>query len=71
MQSSLYLTDIISKTELPKDNVAAIRHSLNHDNAKRTWDAGFEYFEEYQRLQPMGYFDGKKYIFSFTHILLY
>lgn len=67
MDNSLYLTDIIEKTGLPKDEVAAVRHSLNHEYAKRAWDAGIEYFEEYQRLQPLGYFDGKKYIFSFVN----
>lgn len=52
MDKSLHLTDIIEKTGLPKSEVAAVRHSLNHENARRAWDAGFEYFEEYQRHQP-------------------
>ena len=67
MKRSLYLTDIINITGLPKNEVAAIRHSLNHANAKRVWDAGFEYFEEYQKIQPKDYFDKKKYIFSFIN----
>ncbi len=63
MDKSLYLTDIIEKTGLPKNEMAAVRHSLNHEYAKRAWDAGLEYFEEYQRLQPLGNFDGKSIFF--------
>ena len=37
MAKSLFLTDIIEKTGLPKNEVAAVRHSLNHDNARLAW----------------------------------
>lgn len=65
MEYSLFLTDIIEKTGLPKDNIAVIRHSLSSDMVKKTWRAGMEFFEEYQKIQPKDYFLGKKYIFSF------
>lgn len=67
MGYSLYLTDLIEKTGIPRNELCAIRHSLNHENAKIVWDSGFEYFEEYQRIQPLNYFCGKKYIFSFVN----
>ena len=39
MEKSLYLTDIIEKTRLPKSEIAAIRNSFNNENARRAWDA--------------------------------
>ena len=67
MEHTLYLTDIIEKTSIPRDELVAIRHSLNHANARLAWDSGFEYFEEYQRIQPKNYFKGKRFIFSFVN----
>lgn len=64
---SLFLTDIIEKTKLPKDEVAVIRHALSDDKAGRVWRDGMEFFEEYQRIQPKDYFCKKRYIFSFIN----
>lgn len=64
--ASIYFTDIIDLTKLPHDDLVAIRHSLKYSNARKSWDAGVEFFEEYQCIQPEGYFKNKKYIFSFV-----
>ena len=66
MEYSLFLTDIIEKTGVPKDEVAVIRHTLSDEMARRVWRAGMEFFEEYQKIQPPDYFSKKKYIFSFV-----
>ena len=65
MDYSLFLTDIIEKTGLPKDDIAVVRHTLSDENALRVWSAGIDFFEEYQRIQPLDYFSKKIYIFSF------
>ena len=67
MGYSIFLTDIIEKTGLPKDEVAVIRHTLSDTNARRVWRAGMDFFEEYQKIQPVDYFCRKKYIFSFVN----
>lgn len=67
MNYSLFLTDIIEKTGLPKDEVAVIRHTASDEKANRTWRAGLEFFEEYQKIQPKDYFSKKEYIFSFIN----
>ena len=67
MSYSLYLTDIIEKTGLPKEDIAVVRHTLSDENVLRVWRAGIDFFEEYQRIQPADYFSKKKYIFSFIN----
>ena len=67
MNHSLFLTDIIRITNLPKEEVAVIRHTLSDENANRTWRAGIDFFEEYQKIQPKDYFCKKRYIFSFIN----
>ena len=67
MGYSLYLTDLIEKTGLPRGEVAVVRHSLSDEKANRVWRAGIEFFEEYQKIQPKDYFSKKKYIFSFVN----
>lgn len=67
MGHSFYLSDIIEKAGLPKNEVAVVRHTLGDKNANRAWKAGLEFFEEYQRIQPKDYFCKKNYIFSFVN----
>lgn len=60
------LSDVIEKTNIEHDNIALIRHTKSHDNFRRVWTEGIDYFEDYQRIQPENYFHGKEYIFSFV-----
>ena len=66
VQSTFYMSDIIEKTGLPADDIALIRHSFGHKNFAKVWNAGREYFEEYQRIQVEDYFNGKHYVFAFV-----
>ena len=63
---TLYLSDIIDKTDISHDNIAVIRHTISDSNFHRVWDAGMDSFEEYQKIQPDNYFHGKEYVFSFV-----
>lgn len=54
------LSDVINKTAIEHDNIALIRHTRSHDNFRKVWDAGIDFFEEYQRIQPENYFHGKQ-----------
>ncbi len=64
MEYGLYLTDIIDKTGLPKDDIAVVRHTLSDENALRVWRAGIEFFEEYQKIRPVDYFSRHLYSIS-------
>ena len=67
LQSTLTMGDIIGKTDIPKNEIAFIRHALNHKNFYTVWnDDKGDFFEEYQKIQGKDYFHGKKYIFSFV-----
>ena len=63
---TLYLSDIIDKTGIAHDNIAAIRHTKCHKKFNDVWKEGFKFFEEYQKIQPPNYFHGKEYVFSFV-----
>ena len=67
MGHSFYLTDIIDKTGLKREEVAVVRHTLSDEKANKVWRAGMDYFEEYQKIQPKDYFCKKRYIFSFIN----
>ena len=67
MEYSLYLTDLIEKTGLSKEDIAVVRHTLSDEKAFRVWRAGIDFFEEYQKIQPKDYFLKKRYIFSFVN----
>ena len=60
------LSDVIDKTDIEHDSIALIRHTRSHENFRRVWDSGIDYFEMYQRIQPENYFHGKEYVFSFV-----
>ena len=62
---TLNLWDIIEKSGLPPDNVAAVRHTLNHEWEKKCYEKGISFFEECQKFNPENYFHGKTYILSF------
>lgn len=61
--ASLYLKDILNRNGLNPKRVKLVRHSLKHDRFNICNKAGF--FDEYQKIQKVGFFNNCDYILSF------
>lgn len=71
MQNRITLLDLLNLSGLNTDDIILVRHSVKSGSAKVVWDdcivnGTLDMLEEYQKIQPEGFFKGKKYVLSFV-----